>query len=253
MSLIRITRRLCRDMDAMRFSTPVAHVYNPIAYAREPYESYLRQYCEGPRAVVLLGMNPGPFGMVQTGVPFGDVAMVRDWLGISGTVRVPANTHPKRPVQGFDCTRSEVSGSRLWGWARDRFGRAEAFFARHVIINYCPLAFVDEGGRNVTPDKLAAKERAPLLAACDDALARMFAVWQPEHVVGIGIFAEKRAREVLKTSGMDSKVGRILHPSPGEPQSQPRLGQVGRSRAAGPGDLGLAEPQSHCRESTAKA
>ena len=34
------------------------------------------------KRVVFLGMNPGPFGMAQVGVPFGEVAAVRDWLRI---------------------------------------------------------------------------------------------------------------------------------------------------------------------------
>ncbi len=40
-----------------------------------------------------------------------------------------AHQHPKRPIEGFDCARSEVSGRRLWGWAALRFGSAETFFA----------------------------------------------------------------------------------------------------------------------------
>jgi single-strand selective monofunctional uracil DNA glycosylase len=215
MELVRISRALARRLDGLRFGAPVTHVYQPLAYARVPHEAYLRRYGERRGRVVLLGMNPGPFGMAQTGVPFGDVTLVRDWLGISGAVGRPAREHPERPVTGFACTRSEVSGTRLWGWARDRFGQADAFFARFFVVNYCPLAFMEESGRNRTPDKLAPKERVALYAACDEALRATLRALAPTHVIGVGGFAEQRAEAAA--SGLDVRVGCILHPSPASP------------------------------------
>ena len=117
----------------MQFPPPVAFVYNPLNYAAAPHEAYLARYASGKKEALFVGMNPGPFGMAQTGVPFGDVAMVRDWLGVRGEVRAPTQAHPKRPITGFACTRSEVSGTRLWGWARDRFGTPGQFFARFFV------------------------------------------------------------------------------------------------------------------------
>ena len=162
----------------------------------------------------MVGMNPGPFGMAQTGVPFGDVAMVRDFVGVTGPVGRPAREHPRRPVKGFDCTRSEVSGTRFWGWARDRFGSAERFFERVFVANWCPLVFMEDSGRNRPPDKLRAAERAELFRACDDALSRVVEVLRPTLVVGIGRFAEQRARTAL---GSEVAIGGILHPSPASP------------------------------------
>jgi len=179
-------------------------------------------------------MNPGPFGMVQTGVPFGEIAAVRDWLGIQAKVERPANEHPKRPVTGFDCTRSEVSGRRLWALFRSRFGTADAFFRDHFVVNYCPLAFMHETGRNLTPDSLPAAERAALFAACDEHLRETVRVLKPEWVIGIGDFAAKRAREALE--GVDVSVGRILHPSPANPLANRDWDNV---VAAQMGELGL--------------
>jgi single-strand selective monofunctional uracil DNA glycosylase len=212
--LVRISRELCAQVDALTF--PSAHtVYNPLAYARAPHEAYLERYgAKRPREVLMVGMNPGPFGMAQTGVPFGDVAMVRDFLGIEGPVGKPPREHPRRPIAGFECHRSEVSGTRFWGWARDRFGTAERFFDRVFVANWCPLVFMAESGRNLPPDKLPAAERAPLFRACNDALARVAETLRPELVVGVGRFAEQRAREAL---GDDVRLGCILHPSPASP------------------------------------
>ncbi|MCZ7686046.1 MAG: single-stranded DNA-binding protein [Sandaracinaceae bacterium] len=201
-------------MDALRFAPPVAYVYDPLTYARGPHEAYLERYGRPPKEVVLLGMNPGPFGMAQTGVPFGDPRMVREWLGVEGPVGRPPREHDKRPVLGFASTRSEVSGTRLWGWARDRFGTPERFFARFFVVNYCPLVFMEESGKNRVPEKLPASEREPLFAACDRALAGTIRALSPKVVIGVGKFAEDRARAVL---GDSVRIGRILHPSPASP------------------------------------
>jgi single-strand selective monofunctional uracil DNA glycosylase len=215
LSLRDISRRLSTRVSRLSFADPVAYTYNPLAYARAPHEAYLERYGQGPKRYLLLGMNPGPFGMVQTGVPFGDVSMVRDWLGIDGKVGAPALMHDKRPVLGFGCVRREVSGQRLWGWARDRFGTPERFFERFFVVNYCPLAFIEASGKNRTPDRLAPSEREALFAACDAALGEVIELLGPRHVVGVGAFAQGRARQVL--GGRDLRISTILHPSPQSP------------------------------------
>ncbi len=215
MSLVEIARELAAEVDRLEFSSPVTHVYNPLDYAWAAHAQYLEHYGDRPKEIFFLGMNPGPWGMVQTGVPFGEVVAVKDWLEIDAPIGRPEHEHPKRPVRGLDCTRSEVSGARIWGWARDHFGTSEAFFSRFFIANYCPLAFMESTGRNRTPDKLPASERQPLLEVCNRALRRSVDYLQPDLVVGVGAFAEKRARDVLSGSGI--RIGRILHPSPASP------------------------------------
>jgi single-strand selective monofunctional uracil DNA glycosylase len=215
MELIRISRKLARAVSGLAFAPPVTHVYNPLVYARAPHEAYLARYGVEPREIVLVGMNPGPYGMAQTGVPFGDVAMVRDWMGIVAPVDRPPVEHPQRPVQGFACGRSEVSGSRLWGWARDRFGTPQEFFERFFVANYCPLAFMEESARNLTPDKLPAAEQQALSSMCDEALRELVRALRPRLVIGVGGFAERRARAAL--AGENVRVGTILHPSPASP------------------------------------
>ena len=214
--LKKITDDLVADLDGLTFGAPTAYVYNPLIYARAAWDLYCVKYGQGPREVLMIGMNPGPFGMAQVGVPFGEVAAVRDWLGIRTPIGRPSPEHPKRPVQGFDCPRSEVSGRRLWGWARDTFDTPEAFFSRFFVANYCPLVFIEEGGRNRTPDKLPKSERAPLFAACDRALRRTIEHFRPARAIGVGKFAEDRMRAVL-TDQPSPIVGRVPHPSPASP------------------------------------
>jgi single-strand selective monofunctional uracil DNA glycosylase len=235
MELVDISRALAKGVEQMRFVPPVSCSYNPLVYAREPHELYLTRYGVEAREVLLLGMNPGPFGMVQTGIPFGDVAMVRDWLGIEGKVARPDREHPKRPVLGFECRRSEISGSRLWSWARDRYGTPEKFFARFFVANYCPLAFVEDSGKNLTPDKLAAAEQQALFALCDAALHRLVAHLRPRFVIGVGGFAERRAR--LALADQPCVIGTILHPSPASPMANRGWSKTMEQQL---GELGLA-------------
>lgn len=199
--------------DRISFARPVHTVYNPYDYAWDSVRLFVETFATGPRRVLFLGMNPGPWGMAQTGVPFGEVAAVRDWMGLAPKVRAPANQHPARPVEGLACPRSEVSGRRFWGLMSARFKRPAEFFRGHFVLNYCPLMFVSATGANLTPDKLPAREQHPLLAACDAALADVIAALRPEVLVGVGGFAETALRRIAP----EARVVRLLHPSPASP------------------------------------
>jgi single-strand selective monofunctional uracil DNA glycosylase len=217
MSIKEITDHLLDELSPLKFGLPVTHVYNPLLYARQSYDTYFSLYGKSPKEVLLVGMNPGPFGMAQTGVPFGEVESVRNWLKIETKVGTPENPHPKRPIDGFNCHRSEVSGRRVWSWAKEQFGDPENFFKRFLVLNYCPLVFMEESGRNRTPDKLAKAERDLLYKACDKALLETVQHYKPELVIGVGAFAEKRSIVALQAS--DVKIGRITHPSPANPKA----------------------------------
>ena len=210
-----VARRLRNGVAGLVFAPPVTHVYNPLDYAWRSHRAYLDRYGGLGARVLLLGMNPGPWGMSQTGIPFGDVLMARDWLGLEAPVARPPGEHPKRPVLGFACPRREVSGTRLWGWARDAFATPERFFSTFFVWNYCPLAFMEASGRNRTPDKLPATERRALYRACDEALREVASRLQPTHVVGIGRFGGERAQAALADTGV--RVGWAPHPSPASP------------------------------------
>ncbi len=215
--LVEAALELAQRTAKLKFPPPVEYVYHPLEYAWRPHEAYLRRHGQGEKRVVFLGMNPGPFGMAQTGVPFGEVKAVRDWVGVTAPVDKPAREHPKRPILGFACKRSEVSGKRLWGLFAQRFGTAEKFFAHNFVVNYCPLLFLSATGSNLTPDKFPAYAADPLFAACDTHLRRVVADMRAEWVVGVGAFAEARARQALLGHGV--AIARIPHPSPANPHA----------------------------------
>ncbi len=213
--LISITKELSKGVEALSFSDPVAYVYNPLDYAWKSHSAYLKKYGEGKGRVLLIGMNPGPWGMAQTGVPFGEVNSVRDFLGIDENVSKPHPEHPKREVLGFDCPRSEVSGCRVWEWAKERYDSADNFFSEFFLITYCPLCFLEEGGKNRTPDKLKPEEREAVFEVCDVALRKFVDTLAPSKIIGIGGFAKKRAMKTLERDDVET----ILHPSPASPMA----------------------------------
>jgi single-strand selective monofunctional uracil DNA glycosylase len=216
--LLNAAEQLTRALRPLRFASPVSHVYNPLEYAGAAYAAYVRRYATSAKQVLFFGMNPGPWGMTQTGVPFGEVAHVRDWLGIEAPIGKPEREHPARPVSGFACTRSEVSGARLWGLWRAQYQTPERFFAWAFIANYCPLVFMEEGGRNITPDKLPRAERDALLPPCDTHLREVVRVLSPAWVVGVGSFAKARAEQALSQLGAAApRIATIPHPSPASP------------------------------------
>ena len=216
--VIPATLALRKALAGLSFPKPADLVYRPLDYAWEAHEAYLRRYAAaGTRRVLFLGMNPGPFGMAQTGVPFGEVAAVRDWLGMEMPVGRPPVEHPSKKVTGFACHRSEVSGRRLWGLFQERFATPDRFFAEHLVHNYCPLLFLENTklGRNVVPEELPAEAMAPVNKACDKLLRTMVEALGVTTVVGVGGYAEERAREAL--DGLLVTFAKVPHPSPANP------------------------------------
>ncbi|MFG0268221.1 MAG: single-stranded DNA-binding protein [Rhodopirellula sp. JB055] len=233
--LLDAAKELSDQVDQLEFAEPVTHVYNPLRYAWGLHEQYVRQIGSDAH-VLFLGMNPGPWGMAQTGVPFGEINAVTQWMGLKGEVKRPADEHPKRPVDGLNCSRSEVSGRRLWGLISERYPQPADFFQQHFVANYCPLVFMEAGGKNRTPDKLPAEERDKLQAICDAHLAKVITAAPWTDLVGVGAFAENCLKRVVKGMAEDQapsakkpsnrngvasqtpmNIHRILHPSPASP------------------------------------
>jgi single-strand selective monofunctional uracil DNA glycosylase len=218
-ALIRAARSLSRESEEIRFSKPVRYVYNPLRYAWPTHAAYLTRFAGSSKRILLVGMNPGPWGMAQTGVPFGEVAAVRDWLQVTGKVGQPREWHERVPVTGFQCSRSEVSGRRLWGLLREHYGSAAEMAREMLVSNYCPLLFLDEAGKNLTPDKLASTDREALHALCDRFLRVVVESVRPQWALGIGRYAESRLRLLLPLLPAGLLVGSIPHPSPASPSA----------------------------------
>lgn len=225
-NILRAEKQMSDSLENLSFSSPVTHVYNPHVYAWDLHEWYVKTYGDSRREILLVGMNPGPWGMAQTGVPFGQVDTVKDWLkmpaDIAQLIRSPDKVHEKRPIDGLDCKRSEVSGRRLWKeFAEEKYKTPESFFSSSeqgfFVHQYCPLMFLESTGRNRTPVQIRASERKPLLEICDQALLQVIQAVQPKIIGGIGAFAADRCKIVVEQAGIDARVGKLLHPSPASP------------------------------------
>ncbi|XP_071563318.1 single-strand selective monofunctional uracil DNA glycosylase isoform X2 [Temnothorax nylanderi] len=212
--LLSIEQELCTKLRQVSFPSSIEYIYNPLEYAFETHAMYVRKYCTGTKKILFVGMNPGPWGMSQTGVPFGEINMVKDWLKISGPVGKPSKEHPDRKVIGFQCTRSEISGLRLWGLFRDLCESPENFFRYAYMHNYCPFAFMDGRARNITPAEIKGEGQRILHELCDKSLIDIIQLLKAEIVVGIGNYAEKRAQIAVQTGGLSVQVMVLRHPSP---------------------------------------
>jgi single-strand selective monofunctional uracil DNA glycosylase len=218
-SLLEAAAALSEACSALSFGPPATHVYNPLEYGWNGYKEYAGLVTPGRKKLLFIGMNPGPWGMAQTGVPFGEIDSVREWMGIETEIGRPSQLHPKRPVEGFSCSRREVSGKRFWGLMREHYGSASAFFSACFTANYCPLLFFQEDGKNRTPDKLCKSERESLYAVCNDHLDSVITVLDPEWIIGIGKFAFERIQEVISRRDKGYNHLTILHPSPANPHA----------------------------------
>lgn len=220
MPALDAAQRLAKACDDLSFHAPVRWTYNPLVYAWDGHRRYIERFGAPPKRGLLVGMNPGPWGMGQTGVPFGDPTVVREWMGFREIrVEQPARPCPDRPVHGLASPRGEVSGTRLYSALREGFGSLDDAYRHLYVANYCPLLFFDKEAKNLTPDKLAASDQGPLFVACDAHLAALVDAFKPAVVVGIGRFAEARARTVAAAGPAGTKVIGVPHPSPANPQA----------------------------------
>lgn len=208
---------------------PVAVTYHPLSYAWAPHQAYLQRYGAGRKRAFLVGMNPGPWGMGQNGIPFGEREIAGKWLGLEGLpVERPPVEHPKRPVLGWDNPRSEESGKRLWGFLRDTYGTPERALRDLFIVNHCPLLMFGETGTNITPDKLLKADREEVGRVCDEGLLRMVDAARPETLIGVGKYAAACCTRVAAERGLE--VTHILHPSPASPLANRENGAYWRRK-----------------------
>jgi len=211
---------LVKELQTLRFPSPVSFIYSPLEYAWPLHEEYVRRYYRPTARVLFVGMNPGPFGMVQSGIPFGDVVIVKEWLDIRGdlvSTALPERVHPKRPILGLNCPRREVSGQRFWGWARQGWHSSDGFFSWAFVYNYCPLAFLSSSGKNISLEQLReGNSKTELLRHCNRCLLYLVDDWKPLVIFGLGKFAYQMCDQVV---GHLCPVYMLPHPSPANPKS----------------------------------
>ena len=228
-ALIEAASRLRDDVDPIGdklvIEGSVDCVYNPLMYAWDIHKAFIELGGDKGADTLLLGMNPGPHGMGQMGIPFSATKVVRELLGIRNLeVKKPRNPHPKREVTGLDWHKEEISGTRLWNLLEEHYGTVENIFSNVFILNHCPLMlFKGERATNITPDKISGRNAKELIERCDQHLRELVDIMNIKKVIGVGKYAEKRANIALK--GTNVEITSCWHPSPASPLANRNKGK----------------------------
>ena len=203
----------------------VDYVYNPLIYAWEPHKAFIELGGNKGAKTILLGMNPGPHGMGQMGIPFAATSIVRDLFKIRNLpVLQPEKIHPKRKVIGLGWHKEEISGTRLWNALIDYYGTTENIFSKVFVVNHCPLMFFKGvNATNVTPDKIPGETIKKIIQRCDIYLKDIVEIMQIETVIGVGKYSKKRAEIALKDTKVNLKS--CWHPSPASPLANKNKGR----------------------------
>lgn len=163
-------------------------VVNPGSYGERWHARFRRTYPLRRNPLLFCGLNPGPYGMAQTGVPFTDLKRLRaelprlaTELEATGSALVPPGLAPA-PLRPFLTRTFESSSVRVYRFLALVRETAEAALRDVVFVNPCPLLFVERrSGENRTPADLprelrraagtarAGLERAARLMAAFDA------------------------------------------------------------------------------------
>lgn len=212
--IINRTKKFSKELESIKSIIPDSlFVYNPLTYALDMHLAYIEKYAIKNTKILFLGMNPGPFGMTQNGIPFGEINFVKDYFNFNCEIKSPKIEHQYRPIEGLGCSRSEVSGKRFWSLMRDHYGDSNSLVGQVYVANYCPFVFLEKTktAKNITPDKLPKEIRVVINKICDDYLWDTQEILQCESLIGIGKYAEKK----LKNNKYP--YSSILHPSPASP------------------------------------
>ncbi|KAI4467116.1 single-strand selective monofunctional uracil dna glycosylase [Holotrichia oblita] len=220
--LLKHANGLNEKLSNLSFNKPVEYIYNPVEYAFDMYEAFIRKFCNEEKKILLLGMNPGPWGMAQTGIPFGEIKMVKEWYRIEAKINKPAIECPDRPIMGLNCHRSEISGKRLYEFFKKVSDTPENFFKNTYLYNYCPLAFMmKQNGKNITPAQLKGSVKKELEEHCNDTLLQVLSTLNTEIIIALGKYVKDQAESILRAHNIDHiQVIYLLHPSPQIPGNQ---------------------------------
>lgn len=212
--LLTLDKQTIKKMDVLKFDKKkVQYVYNPVDYAYAGYSRYVRKYLKSSKKILFVGLNPGPYGMCQTGIPFGDVSTVKEWMELEMDISKPLDECPKKPVDGLKCTTVEQSGKRFWGFFKKKCGAADNFFRNAFVINYCPIAFFDRSGKNVTPNELEVSSREELEKICDEYLEKVVEMVKCEIIICVGRYAEHKVKSIF-IDNSEINILYMKHPSP---------------------------------------
>jgi Uracil DNA glycosylase superfamily. len=215
MSLEAITREFCLATEELfPFKEEMISV-NVFSYAIDPFLEYLEKAERGSVRTLYLGMNPGPYGMYRTGIPFCDFVTKREFLKITASVDETFIDVDAVRGEKPDEKRREVSGMRLWGLFESVYHSPERFFSSSLVLSYSPLIFFRSEGRraNIALSDVKSLDRKRIEKVSDEFLKRYIKELKCDTLVGIGDYAH---RALVRCSDGE-RLLKIAHPSPANP------------------------------------
>ena len=132
-------------------------VWNPGSYGAPWHRVFREIYPLRERPILMFGLNPGPYGMGQTGIPFTDVRRLRQCLPKMALTLRERGREPRVPglaprsLRRFFTREFESSAVRVYRFLELGWGSAEKGWRSVGVANSCPLLFLDPEGRNQTP------------------------------------------------------------------------------------------------------
>ncbi len=141
-------------------------IWNPGLYGETWHARFRRLYRPGQHPLVVFGLNPGPYGMAQTGIPFTDIRrlvsalpdLAAELRGRGERVEPPGLAPPG--LRPYLSRSFESSAVRVYRFLKKGWGGAERGWTEVVVANPCTLLFIDPAeGKNRTPADLARAAR----------------------------------------------------------------------------------------------
>lgn len=209
---LRRVKLQAQDAESVRraLRLPRDHrVLNVHAYGWSAYEAFVRAYySDGRPRILALSMNPGPFGAVQTGIPFCDVPLARQLL--PGFDRLIA----AKP-SWVASERREISALKLVVWSDARFGGIRGLYARVLLAMTCPLAIL-RGPRktNVPLPALPRREQEKIEAFIPRHAAEEIRLAEPAGILMLGEWAQRVWRIALRTDPGLASLPALAAPHP---------------------------------------
>jgi single-strand selective monofunctional uracil DNA glycosylase len=212
-------------------------VLNPGRYGERWHARFRRAYPMSPRPLLVFGLNPGPYGMAQTGVPFTDLKRLESalpglWKDLVASGEPVTRPGLAPPSLARHLTRTfESSSVRVYRFLERAYGRPELALREVVFVNPCPLLFIDpETGANRTPADLPralrARKAAELVHAFEElrraTVLEAVAELEPRGAILLGRDVAAAVGEALRAALGARSVVEWEHPARAVPETWSR-------------------------------
>jgi len=196
-------------------------VWNPALYALDIYQEYLTKFPPEPGAILALGLNPGPYGMAQTGIPFTDCRTASGALGMEMTIpgKAPDDLISRlKKANGKWRGTYERSSLGMYRFLILAWGDIKTAYRNWFVGNPCPLLFLDPERWNVTPADPRLRRMKEVGELRQRAVIGFSEILNPRGIVCFGKDVAKAVGEVAIRQVGPDRVVFYEHPARAVPE-----------------------------------